>query len=155
GSGGSRDPLKGVDVAGLEEISIAESDWQNVFRLLKDIGLFDSDGTPSSTGPPPPTPGISAPSGRSSPPLGSAAPSTTGASASASASRLSSPPPTSPTPGNAQQQQHDPAIMAYLTRLLAFPEADAAAALSNTSGTDLAEALDYLCLHTDEAGLKR
>lgn len=45
--------------------------------------------------------------------------------------------------------------MSYLTKLLAFPEADAATALSNTSGNDLAEALDYLCLHTDDAGLKR
>lgn len=50
---------------------------------------------------------------------------------------------------------YDPAIMAYLTELLAFPKADAERALSNTSGTDLAEALDYLCLHTDEAGLKK
>ena len=32
GGAGGRDPLKGVDVAGLEEISIAEGDWQNVFR---------------------------------------------------------------------------------------------------------------------------
>lgn len=30
--GDGRDPLKGVDVAGLEEISIAEGDWQSVFR---------------------------------------------------------------------------------------------------------------------------
>lgn len=43
----------------------------------------------------------------------------------------------------------------YLTKVLAFPTADALRALSNTSGTDLAEALDYLCLHTDAAGLKR
>ena len=32
---------------------------------------------------------------------------------------------------------------------------DAARALSNTSGDDLGEALDYLCLHTDEAALKK
>lgn len=44
--------------------------------------------------------------------------------------------------------------MAYLTRQLAFSEADAAQALSKTSGSDLGEALDYLCLHTDEAGLR-
>lgn len=34
GGGGGRDPLKGVDVAGLEEISIAEGDWQSVFRCV-------------------------------------------------------------------------------------------------------------------------
>lgn len=45
--------------------------------------------------------------------------------------------------------------MAYLTRQLAFPEEDASQALSRTSGTDLGEALDFLCLHTDEAGLKK
>lgn len=67
----------------------------------------------------------------------------------------SPPTPPTPTPGAGQGQQHDPAIMAYLTKLLAFPEADAARALSNTSGNDLAAALDYLCLHTDDAGLKR
>lgn len=27
--------------------------------------------------------------------------------------------------------------------------------MSNTSGSDLGEALDYLCLHTDEAELKK
>lgn len=35
GSGGSgKDPLKGVDVAGLEEINIAEKDWQSIFRQV-------------------------------------------------------------------------------------------------------------------------
>lgn len=45
--------------------------------------------------------------------------------------------------------------MAYLTKTLAFPEENASKALYETSGKDLAEALDYLCLHTDEAGLKK
>lgn len=31
GEGGSRDPLKGVDVESLDEISIAEADWQRIF----------------------------------------------------------------------------------------------------------------------------
>lgn len=45
--------------------------------------------------------------------------------------------------------------MAYLTCQLSFSEAAAARALSNTSGSDLGEALDYLCLHTGEAELKK
>ena len=34
GDGGNRDPLRGVDVASLDEISIAEGDWQRVFRWV-------------------------------------------------------------------------------------------------------------------------
>ncbi|CBJ26801.1 hypothetical protein Esi_0045_0085 [Ectocarpus siliculosus] len=176
-AGGGRDPLKGVDVAGLEEISIAEGDWQSVFRLLKDIGLFDSAGpdgvnsssgsTLSSAGPPPPPrntassgnpntatgPGASSRQTSAEPAAaGASARGTTTATTAAAPSHLPTPPAASQTQ---QEQQHDPAIMSYLTKLLAFPEADAAAALSNTSGNDLAEALDYLCLHTDDEGLKR
>lgn len=51
--------------------------------------------------------------------------------------------------------EHHEDMVNYLTNVLAFPKVDALQALSNTSGTDLAEALDYLCLHTDDAGLKR
>ncbi|CAM9596845.1 unnamed protein product, partial [Ectocarpus sp. 4 AP-2014] len=175
-AGGGRDPLKGVDVAGLEEISIAEGDWQSVFRLLKDIGLFDSAGpdggnsTVSSAGPTPP-PRNTASSGNPGGPIAatgpgassrqtSAKPAAAGASARGTTAAITAATPshlpTAPAVNQTQQkQQHDPAIMSYLTKLLAFPEADAATALSNTSGNDLAEALDYLCLHTDDAGLKR
>ncbi|CAB1116377.1 unnamed protein product [Ectocarpus sp. CCAP 1310/34] len=179
-AGGGRDPLKGVDVAGLEEISIAEGDWQSVFRLLKDIGLFDSAGpdggnsssgsTLSSAGPTPPPRNTTSPGDPGGPntatgpgassrqtsaepaAAGASARTTTAATTAAAPSNLPTAPATSQTQ---QEQQHDPAIMSYLTKLLAFPEADAATALSNTSGNDLAEALDYLCLHTDDAGLKR
>lgn len=145
-------------------------------RLLKDIGLFDAAGpdggnssgnTLSSSDPP----GNAAPSGNpggpntAAGPAGSsrqtsAEPAAAGASArgttTASDTAGSSHLPTPPAASQSQQgQQHDPAIMSYLTKVLAFPEADAATALSNTSGNDLAEALDYLCLHTDDSGLKR
>ncbi|CAM9489042.1 unnamed protein product, partial [Laminaria digitata] len=46
--------------------------------------------------------------------------------------------------GTASPEHHDDMVN-YLTNVLAFPKVDALQALSNTSGTDLAEALDYLC----------
>lgn len=145
-------------------------------RLLKDIGLFDPagpDGGNSSvnTLSPPNPPRNAASSGNPGGPNTATGPGgssrqtsaepaaavasargTTTATAAATSSHLPTPPAASQPQ---EQQQHDPAIMSYLTKLLAFPEADAATALSNTSGNDLAEALDYLCLHTDDAGLKR
>ncbi|CAM9318540.1 unnamed protein product [Ascophyllum nodosum] len=191
GDGGNRDPLRGVDVASLDEISIAEGDWQRVFRLLKDLGLFEG----SSSGPideggtsGDPDPGTDEKNPRadermatvttttpprnrpSNSPLDRRPPATAKAEASdRSVSGSSSPTLSAKAPTTAASQDTHPtrpanvaaaptataAVLAYLTEVLAFPEMDAARALSNTSGDDLGEALDYLCLHTDEAALKK
>ncbi|CAN0078643.1 unnamed protein product, partial [Phaeothamnion confervicola] len=159
------DPLKDVDLASLEEISVSEADWQRVFRLLKDLGVFvDQGGNSDSEGGNSDSDDVSddcgscedgdddddceeedgeegsgGGNGRSSLPL-SATAATAAAAASAAAAR---------------RDAVDATLLAYLTTRLRFAEVDAFRALSATSGQDLGEALDYLCLHLPEDELRR
>lgn len=133
-------------------------------RLLKDIGLFEissgttnGNDTPAATGASagprqayqeratPPNPRLNSPSART--PREAQTQQAAAAAAAKTVERRKAEKSSSPDPPNA--------VLEYLTKVLAFPEADASRSLSNTSGGDLGEALDYLCLHTDEAALKK